>query len=55
MTMKEPIRQVFESLHALMRTGTFTRDDLVFMHRFLAESLKLTRKLMEKADIEEPS
>lgn len=53
--MQEQIERVFEQVRTLLRTGTFTRGDLIFMCNFLAESLKITRRLMERAGVEAPS
>lgn len=54
-TMHEQIERIFKQVHGLLKTGTFTQNDIIFMHRFLAESLKMTRKLLKEAGIEEPS
>lgn len=53
--MHEQIERIFRSLHALLKTGTFTRNDLIFMHRFLTASLEMTTNLMRKAGIDEQS
>jgi hypothetical protein len=44
----DTIEEVFRRLNNLLKTGEFTKHDLVFMKIFLESCLATTNKLLEK-------